>query len=168
MKALLLLSLVYLSSLSCFAQIKTDNSSENVSISGLKFGYVYTVAQIKDALGEPSRTRSSPNDDYGAVHELTYGSDLVLRFDSDKRTNKGLHTILILSSKYALTRDGITITVGSPVSELKKIPGYTGMVQSSEDWYTVIFNNLVTNECYRVKVSKENNISMIDFSERFY
>ena len=51
-------------SLNLLAQIKTQNSRDDIAINGIKFGYIYTYDQIKKALGEPTQISTWEATDY--------------------------------------------------------------------------------------------------------
>ena len=69
MKHIILITLFLIVAVSHLsAQIKTRDSREDISINGIKFGYIYSIDQFKKALGEPNRIDTWDATDYGKGH----------------------------------------------------------------------------------------------------
>ena len=76
MKHIILITLFLIIAVSHLsAQIKTRDSREDISISGIKFGYIYSIDQFKKALGEPTNISVCDGTDYGNSYQLVFGDD---------------------------------------------------------------------------------------------
>lgn len=150
------------------AQIKTRDSREDISINGIKFGYIYSIDQFKKALGEPDRIDTWDATDYGKGHTLHYGNDLTVRFNDDARDiEPGIICFILGTDKYTMDINGIKLKVGDPVSKVKKMEGYTKMEKRWDDYYVVLFNNCMTDESVMVQV-KDGIITQINIEDRYY
>ena len=117
-----------LCALQMLAQIKTGNSRDDITINGIKFGYIYTYDQIKKALGEPTRIDTWEATDFGQGHEFIFENDLIIRMNDDPRENDpGIITFIIKSPKYTLDIKGKKLKVGDPLEKVKELPGFTSM-----------------------------------------
>ena len=113
-----LLFFVLLGTVQLCSQIKTNNSREDCSVRGIKFGYIYTVDQLKEALGEPYRIDTWEATDYGKGYSFLYLDGLVLRMNDDAReSDPGIMCIIIDSDKYVLDFKGTTLKVGDPLKK---------------------------------------------------
>lgn len=150
------------------AQIKTRDSREDISINGIKFGYIYSIDQFKKALGEPDRVYTWDATDYGKGHELSYGNDLAVRFNDDVRNfEPGIICFILKSDKYTMDINGIKLKEGDPVSKVKRMEGYTKMEKRWDDYYVILFNNCMTDESVMVQV-KDGIITQINIENRYY
>lgn len=155
-------------SLNLLAQIKTQNSRDDIAINGIKFGYIYTIEQLKEALGEPTPINTHPADDYGYNHYIRFGDDLVVQMMDDTRENDpGIITFIIKSPKYTLDIKGKKLKVGDPLEKVKELPGFTSM-QEILGVYTIYFNNMMTDESIRIISSKDGLIECINIAPRYY
>ena len=155
-------------SLNLLAQIKTQNSRDDIAINGIKFGYIYTIEQLKEALGEPTQINTHPADDYGYNHYIRFGDDLVVQMMDDTRENDpGIITFIIKSPKYTLDIKGKKLKVGDPLEKVKELPGFTSM-QEMFGVYTIYFNNMMTDESIRIISSKDGLIECINIAPRYY
>ena len=150
------------------AQIKTRDSREDISINGIKFGYIYSIDQFKKALGEPDRIDTWDATDYGKGHELIYGNDLTVRFNDDARDlQPGIICFILKTDKYTLDIKGTKLKVGDSVEKVKTIKGYTKLEWRWDDYYVVLFNNHMTDESVMVQV-KDGIITQINIEDRYY
>ena len=155
-------------SLNLLAQIKTQNSRDDIAINGIKFGYIYTYDQIKKALGEPTRIYTWEATDFGQGHEFLFENDLTVRMNDDTRENDpGIITFIIKSPKYTLDIKGKKLKVGDPLEKVKELPGFTSM-QEILGVYTIYFNNMMTDESIRIISSKDGLIECINIEPRYY
>ena len=155
-------------SLNLLAQIKTQNSRDDISINGIKFGYIYTIEQLKDALGEPTQINTHPADDYGYNHYIRFGDDLVVQMMDDTRENDpGIIAFILISPKYTLDIKGKKLKIGDPLEKVKELPGFTSM-QEILGVYTIYFNNMMTDESIRIISSKDGLIECINIEPRYY
>ena len=169
MKHIILITLFLIVAVSHLsAQIKTRDSREDISINGIKFGYIYSIDQFKKALGEPDRVYTWDATDYGKGHELSYGDDLTVRFNDDARDiEPGIICFILGTDKYTLDIKGTKLKVGDPVEKVKTIKGYTKLEEREDDYYVVLFNNHMTDESVMVQV-KNGIITQIDIEDRYY
>ena len=169
MKHIILITLFLIVAVSHLsAQIKTRDSREDISINGIKFGYIYSIDQFKKALGEPDRIYTWDATDYGKGHELSYGNDLAVRFNDDARDlQPGIICFILKTDKYTLDIKGTKLKVGDPVEKVKTIKGYTKLEWRWDDYYVVLFNNHMTDESVMVQV-KDGIITQIDIEDRYY
>ena len=164
----IILCTLLVAALQLSAQIKTRNSRDNISINGVKFGYIYSIEQLKDALGEPSQINTHPADDYGYNHYIRFGDDLVVQMMDDPRENDpGIITFIIKSPKYTLDIKGKKLKVGDSLEKVKELPGFTSM-QEILGVYTIYFNNMMTDESIRIISSKDGLIECINIEPRYY
>ena len=169
MKHIILITLFLIVAVSHLsAQIKTRDSREDISISGIKFGYIYSIDQFKKALGEPNRIDTWDATDYGKGHELSYGDDLTVRFNDDARDlQPGIICFILKTDKYTLDIKGTKLKVGDSVEKVKTIKGYTKLEERWDDYYVVLFNNHMTDESVMVQV-KDGIITRINIEDRYY
>ena len=169
MKHIILITLFLIVAVSHLsAQIKTRDSREDISINGIKFGYIYSIDQFKKALGEPNRIDTWDATDYGKGHELIYGNDLTVRFNDDARDlQPGIICFILGTDKYTLDIKGAKLKVGDPVEKVKTIKGYTKLEEREDDYYVVLFNNHMTDESVMVQV-KDGIITQINIEDRYY
>ena len=169
MKHIILITLFLIVAVSHLsAQIKTRDSREDISINGIKFGYIYSIDQFKKALGEPDRVYTWDATDYGKGHELSYGDDLTVRFNDDARDiEPGIICFILGTDKYTLDIKGTKLKVGDPVEKVKTIKGYTKLEEREDDYYVVLFNNHMTDESVMVQV-KDGIITQINIEDRYY
>ena len=169
MKHIILITLFLIVAVSHLsAQIKTRDSREDISINGIKFGYIYSIDQFKKALGEPDRIYTWDATDYGKGHELSYGNDLAVRFNDDARDlQPGIICFILKTDKYTLDIKGTKLKVGDPVEKVKTIKGYTKLEWRWDDYYVVLFNNHMTDESVMVQV-KNGIITQINIENRYY
>ena len=164
----IILCTLLVAALQLSAQIKTKNSRDSISINGIMFGYIYSIEQLKDALGEPSQINTHPADDYGYNHYIRFGDDLVVQMMDDPRENDpGIITFIIKSPKYTLDIKGKKLKVGDPLEKVKELPGFTSM-QEILGVYTIYFNNMMTDESIRIISSKDGLIECINIEPRYY
>ena len=81
----IILCTLLVAALQLSAQIKTRNSRDNISINGIMFGYIYSINQLKEALGEPTQISTWEATYYGTVFGFRFGDDLTVRMNDDKR-----------------------------------------------------------------------------------
>ena len=169
MKHIILITLFLIVAVSHLsAQIKTRDSREDISINGIKFGYIYSIDQFKKALGEPDRIDTWDATDYGKGHELIYGNDLTVRFNDDARDlQPGIICFILNTDKYTLDIKGTKLKVGDSVEKVKTIKGYTKLEWRWDDYYVVLFNNHMTDESVMVQV-KNGIITQINIEDRYY
>ena len=169
MKHIILITLFLIIAVSHLsAQIKTRDSREDISISGIKFGYIYSIDQFKKALGEPDRVYTWDATDYGKGHELSYGDDLTVRFNDDARDlEPGIICFILKTDKYTMDIKGTKLKVGDSVEKVKTIKGYTKLEGRWDDYYVVLFNNHMTDESVMVQV-KDGIITQINIGNRYY
>ena len=157
-----------LCALQMLAQIPTGNSRDDITINGIKFGYIYTYDQIKKALGEPTRIYTWEATDFGQGHEFLFENDLTVRMNDDPRENDpGIITFIIKSPKYTLDIKGKKLKVGDSLEKVKELPGFTSM-QEILGVYTIYFNNMMTDESIRIISSKDGLIECINIEPRYY
>lgn len=150
------------------AQIKTQNSRDDIAINGIKFGYIYTYDQIKKALGEPTRIDTWEATDFGQGHEFIYENNLIVRMNDDPRENEpGIIAFILISPKYTLDIKGKKLKVGDSLEKVKELPGFTSM-QEILGVYTIYFNNMMTDESIRIISSKDGLIECINIEPRYY
>ena len=150
------------------AQIKTQNSRDDIAINGIKFGYIYTYDQIKKALGEPTRIDTWEATDFGQGHEFIYENNLIVRMNDDPRENDpGIIAFILISPKYTLDIKGKKLKVGDSLEKVKELPGFTSM-QEMFGVYTIYFNNMMTDESIRIISSKDGLIECINIEPRYY
>lgn len=155
-------------SLNLLAQIKTQNSRDDIAINGIKFGYIYTYDQIKKALGEPTRIDTWEATDFGQGHEFIYENNLIVRMNDDPRENDpGIIAFILISPKYTLDIKGKKLKVGDSLEKVKELPGFTSM-QEMFGVYTIYFNNMMTDESIRIISSKDGLIECINIEPRYY
>ena len=155
-------------SLNLLAQIKTQNSRDDIAINGIKFGYIYTYDQIKKALGEPTRIDTWEATDFGQGHEFIYENNLIVRMNDDPRENDpGIIAFILISPKYTLDIKGKKLKVGDSLEKVKELPGFTSM-QEILGVYTIYFNNMMTDESIRIISSKDGLIECINIEPRYY
>ena len=169
MKHIILITLFLIVAVSHLsAQIKTRDSREDISINGIKFGYIYSIDQFKKALGEPNRIDTWDATDYGKGHTLHYGNDLTVRFNDDARDlQPGIICFILNTDKYTLDIKGAKLKVGDSVEKVKTIKGYTKLEWRWDDYYVVLFNNHMTDESVMVQV-KDGIITQINIGNRSY
>ena len=169
MKHIILITLFLIIAVSHLsAQIKTRDSREDISINGIKFGYIYSIDQFKKALGEPDRVYTWGATDYGKGHELSYGDDLTVRFNDDARDlEPGIICFILKTDKYTMDIKGTKLKVGDSVEKVKTIKGYTKLEGRWDDYYVVLFNNHMTDESVMVQV-KDGIITQINIEDRYY
>ena len=169
MKHIILITLFLIVAVSHLsAQIKTRDSREDISINGIKFGYIYSIDQFKKALGEPDRVYTWDATDYGKGHELSYGDDLTVRFNDDARDlEPGIICFILKTDKYTMDIKGTKLKVGDSVEKVKTIKGYTKLEGRWDDYYVVLFNNHMTDESVMVQV-KDGIITQINIGNRYY
>ena len=169
MKHIILITLFLIVAVSHLsAQIKTRDSREDISINGIKFGYIYSIDQFKKALGEPDRVYTWDATDYGKGHELSYGDDLTVRFNDDARDlEPGIICFILKTDKYTMDIKGTKLKVGDSVEKVKTIKGYTKLEGRWDDYYVVLFNNHMTDESVMVQV-KDGIITQINIENRYY
>ena len=169
MKHIILITLFLIVAVSHLsAQIKTRDSREDISINGIKFGYIYSIDQFKKALGKPNRVYTWDATDYGKGHELSYGDDLTVRFNDDARDlQPGIICFILKTDKYTLDIKGTKLKVGDSVEKVKTIKGYTKLEWRWDDYYVVLFNNHMTDESVMVQV-KNGIITRINIEDRYY
>ena len=169
MKHIILITLFLIVAVSHLsAQIKTRDSREDISINGIKFGYIYSIDQFKKALGEPDRVYTWDATDYGKGHELSYGDDLTVRFNDDARDlEPGIICFILKTDKYTMDIKGTKLKVGDSVEKVKTIKGYTKLEGRWDDYYVVLFNNHMTDESVMVQV-KDGIITQINIEDRYY
>ena len=169
MKHIILITLFLIVAISHLsAQIKTRDSREDISINGIKFGYIYSIDQFKKALGEPDRVYTWDATDYGKGHELSYGDDLTVRFNDDARDlEPGIICFILKTDKYTMDIKGTKLKVGDSVEKVKTIKGYTKLEGRWDDYYVVLFNNHMTDESVMVQV-KDGIITQINIGNRYY
>ena len=169
MKHIILITLFLIVAISHLsAQIKTRDSREDISINGIKFGYIYSIDQFKKALGKPNRVYTWDATDYGKGHELSYGDDLTVRFNDDARDlQPGIICFILKTDKYTLDIKGTKLKVGDSVEKVKTIKGYTKLEWRWDDYYVVLFNNHMTDESVMVQV-KNGIITRINIEDRYY
>lgn len=156
-------------SLNLLAQIKTQNSRDDIAINGIKFGYIYTYDQIKKALGEPTRIDTWEATDFGQGHEFIYENNLFVRMNDDPRENDpGIIDIILESPKYTIEIKGIKFKIGDPFEKVKELSGYTSMEERGEGLYTIFFNNMMTDESIQIKRSEDGLIECISIAPRYY
>ena len=164
-----LLFFVLLGTVQLCSQIKTNNSREDCSVRGIKFGYIYTVNQLKEVFGEPLRINCFPAIDYGNNYELYYTDGFTLRMNDDAREgDPGILCIIIDSDKYVLDFKGITLKVGDPFEKVKQLPGYTCMEERSEGFYAIFFDNNMHDESLWIIPSEDGKIEMLNVEPRYY
>ena len=164
-----LLFFVLLGTVQLYSQIKTNNSREDCSVRGIKFGYIYTVDQLKEALGEPYRIDIWEATDYGKGYSFLYLDGLVLRMNDDAReSDPGILCIIIDSDKYVLDFKGTTLKVGDPIEKVRQLPGYTCMEERSEGFYAIFFDNNMHDESLWIIPSEDGKIERISVEPRYY
>ena len=164
MKHIILITLFLIVAVSHLsAQIKTRDSREDISINGIKFGYIYSIDQFKKALGEPDRIDTWDATDYGKGHTLHYGNDLTVRFNDDARDlQPGIICFILKTDKYTLDIKGAKLKVGDSVEKVKTIIEWRW-----DDYYVFLFNNHMTDESVMVQV-KDGIITQINIEDRYY
>ena len=169
MKHIILITLFLIVAVSHLsAQIKTRDSREDISINGIKFGYIYSIDQFKKALGEPTNISVCDGTDYGNSYQLVFGNDLTVRFNDDVRDlYPGIICFILNTDKYTLDIKGTKLKVGDPVEKVKTIKGYTKLEWRWDDYYVVLFNNHMTDESVMVQV-KDGIITQINIEDRYY
>ena len=169
MKHIILITLFLIVAVSHLsAQIKTRDSREDISINGIKFGYIYSIDQFKKALGEPTNISVCDGTDYGNSYQLVFGNDLTVRFNDDVRDlYPGIICFILNTDKYTLDIKGTKLKVGDSVEKVKTIKGYTKLEWRWDDYYVVLFNNHMTDESVMVQV-KDGIITQIDIEDRYY
>ena len=169
MKHIILITLFLIVAVSHLsAQIKTRDSREDISINGIKFGYIYSIDQFKKALGEPTNISVCDGTDYGNSYQLVFGNDLTVRFNDDVRDlYPGIICFILNTDKYTLDIKGTKLKVGDSVEKVKTIKGYTKLEWRWDDYYVVLFNNHMTDESVMVQV-KDGIITQINIEDRYY
>ena len=169
MKHIILITLFLIVAISHLsAQIKTRDSREDISINGIKFGYIYSIDQFKKALGEPTNISVCDGTDYGNSYQLVFGNDLTVRFNDDARDlYPGIICFILNTDKYTLDIKGTKLKVGDSVEKVKTIKGYTKLEWRWDDYYVVLFNNHMTDESVMVQV-KDGIITQINIEDRYY
>ena len=169
MKHIILITLFLIVAVSHLsAQIKTRDSREDISINGIKFGYIYSIDQFKKALGEPTNISVCGGTDYGNSYQLVFGNDLTVRFNDDVRDlYPGIICFILNTDKYTLDIKGTKLKVGDSVEKVKTIKGYTKLEWRWDDYYVVLFNNHMTDESVMVQV-KDGIITQINIEDRYY
>ena len=169
MKHIILITLFLIIAVSHLsAQIKTRDSREDISINGIKFGYIYSIDQFKKALGEPTNISVCDGTDYGNSYQLVFGDDLTVRFNDDVRDlYPGIICFILNTDKYTLDIKGTKLKVGDSVEKVKTIKGYTKLEWRWDDYYVVLFNNHMTDESVMVQV-KDGIITQINIEDRYY
>ena len=164
-----LLFFVLLGTVQLYSQIKTNNSREDCSVRGIKFGYIYTVDQLKEVFGEPLRINCFPAIDYGNNYELYYTDGFTLRMNDDAREgDPGILCFILKSDKYVLDFKGTTLKVGDPFEKVKQLPGYTCMEERYGGVYTIFFDNNMHDESLHVKPDSNGKIEAINVEPRYY
>ena len=125
MKHIILITLFLIVAVSHLsAQIKTRDSREDISINGIKFGYIYSIDQFKKALGEPTNISVCDGTDYGNSYQLVFGNDLTVRFNDDVRDlYPGIICFILNTDKYTLDIKGTKLKVGDSVEKVKTNKG---------------------------------------------
>ena len=156
-------------SLNLLAQIKTQNSRDDIAINGIKFGYIYTYDQIKKALGELTRIYTWEATDFGQGHEFLFENDLTVRMNDDPRENDpGIIDFILSSPKYTLNFEGTELKVGDSFEKIKKMPGYTSREMRYDGFYSIIFNNNMHDHSLQILLSKDEIIECISVAPRYY
>lgn len=152
-----------------FSQVKTEDSNDYCSVRGIKFGYIYTVDQIKKAFGEPYRINCFPANDFGNNYEFYYKDGFTLRMTDDPRELfPGVLCFIITSNKYVLEYHGITLTVGDPFDKVKQIPGFTSVEERSHNFFVIFLNGNNHDESLRILPDANGKIEVINFEARYY
>ena len=158
-----------LCALQMLAQIPTGNSRDSISINGIMFGYIYSIEQLKDALGEPTQINTHPADEYGYNHYIRFGDDLVVQMMDDPRENDpGIIEFILNSPKYTLSFEGTELKVGDSFEKIKKMPGYTSREMRYDGFYSIIFNNNMHDHSLQILFSKDEIIECISVAPRYY
>ena len=158
-----------LCTLQMLAQIPTGNSRDSISINGIMFGYIYSIEQLKDALGEPTQINTHPADEYGYNHYIRFGDDLVVQMMDDPRENDpGIIEFILNSPKYTLSFEGTELKVGDSFEKIKKMPGYTSREMRYNGFYSIIFNNNMHDHSLQILFSKDEIIECISVEPRYY
>ena len=165
----IILCTLLVAALQLSAQIKTRNSRDNISINGIMFGYIYSIDQLKDALGEPSQINTHPADDYGYNHYIRFSRDLVVQMMDDPRENDpGIIAFILKSPKYTLDFRGTKLKVGDSFEKVKNMPGYTSREKRYNGFYSIIFNNLMNDHSLQILFSQDEVIERISVAPRYY
>ena len=165
----IILCTLLVAALQLSAQIKTRNSRDSISINGIMFGYIYSIEQLKDALGEPSQINTHPADDYGYNHYIRFGGDLVVQMKDDPRENDpGITDFILNSPKYTLDFEGTKLKVGDSFEKVKNMPGYTSREKRYDGFYSIIFNNLMNDQSLQILFSQDEIIECISVAPRYY
>ena len=158
-----------LCALQMLAQIKTGNSRDDITINGIKFGYIYTYDQIKKALGEPTQISTWEATDYGTGFEFRFGNDLTVRMNDDERENDpGIIDFILDSPKYTLDFRGTKLKVGDTFEKVKNMPGYTSREKRYNGFYSIIFNNMMNDHSLQILFSQDEVIECISVAPRYY
>ena len=156
-------------SLNLLAQIKTQNSRDDIAINGIKFGYIYTIEQLKEALGEPTQISTWEATDYGTGFEFRFGNDLTVRMNDDERENDpGIIDFILDSPKYTLDFRGTKLKVGDTFEKVKNMPGYTSREKRYNGFYSIIFNNMMNDHSLQILFSQDEVIECISVAPRYY
>ena len=151
------------------AQIKTQNSRDSISINGIRFGYIYSIDQLKEALGEPTQINTHPADEYGYNHYIRFGDDLVVQMMDDTRENDpGIIEFILSTPKYTLDFKGTKLKVGDSFEKVKNMPGYTSREKRYDGFYSIIFNNLMNDHSLQILFSQDEVIECISVAPRYY
>ena len=137
----IILCTLLVAALQLSAQIKTKNSRDSISINGIKFGYIYTIEQLKEALGEP--TQININD-------------------------PGITDFILNSPKYTLDFEGTKLKVGDSFEKVKNMPGYTSREKRYNGFHSIIFNNLMNDHSLQILFSQDEVIERISVAPRYY
>ena len=165
----IILCTLLVAALQLSAQIKTRNSRDSISINGIKFGYIYSIDQLKDALGEPTQISTWEATDYGTGFGFRFGDDLTVRMNDDERENDpGIIEFILKSPKYTLNFEGTKLKVGDSFEKVKKMPGYTSREKRYNGFYSIIFNNLMNDHSLQILFSQNEVIECISVAPRYY
>ncbi len=159
----------FLCALQMFAQIPTRNSRDSISVNGIKLGYIYSINQLKEALGEPTQIYTWNANEYGNGIELEYGKDLSVRMNDDPRENDpGITDFILSSPKYTLDFRGTKLKVGDSFEKVKNMPGYTSREKRYNGFYSIIFNNMMNDHSLQILFTQDEIIECISVAPRYY
>lgn len=88
-----------------------------IDINGLEMGYSYSLDQIKEVLGTPTKISTHFSEDFGNSYEVSWGKDFVCFNDREI----GLNAVYLETPKFSLYNG--KVRVGESVSKLSSIPG---------------------------------------------
>ena len=145
----------------------------DISINGIKFGYIYSIDQFKKALGETDRIDTWDATDYGKGHTLHYGNDLTVRFNDDARDiEPGIITSgSLLESKTvddrAMSQEdleanafaGLLLMPDNMLDEQIKMYGITGEMISVDDILTLMELFALPFKAVVLRLAENHNIT---------